>query len=148
MSRPYGGPPPPPSGRWVRAAAKPDGSSVVDDPAAEDVEVPAPRSVDVAPRTTVVLAAEVPPAGTTVAPGTARGEVVGDDATATVVAEGGSGGGGAGAQIVAAPALPRGGGSEGFPAPSGCQRHPSTTSALTRDPPGPLFAYDHWPPVP
>src|SRR5262249_38896562 len=133
--------------RWVRAAANPDGSSVVDDPTAEDVE-PAPRTVDVAPRATVVLDAEVPPAGTAVAPGTARGEVVGDDATATVVAEGGGGWGSAGVQIAAAAALPRGGGSEGLPAPSGCQRHPSTTSALTRDPPGPLFAYDHWPPVP
>ena len=53
--------------------------------------------------------------------------------------------GGAGTQVAVAVALPRGAGSTGLPAPAGCQRQPSTTSAWTRDAAGPTFWYDHAP---
>jgi hypothetical protein len=44
--------------------------------------------------------------------------------------------------------LPFGGGSLGLPAPCGWKRHPSTTSAWTRAPPGPTFEYSQLEPVP
>ena len=55
---------------------------------------------------------------------------------------------GVGAQVDAGSALPRGGGSFGFPPPCDWKRHPSTTSLCTREPPGPTLEYSHEPPRP
>ena len=63
---------------------------------------------------------------------------VGRVVVATVVG-GAVAGGGAGTQTALALAGPRGGGSVGSPAPSGCQRQPSTIAESTRDAPGPKF---------
>jgi hypothetical protein len=59
----------------------------------------------------------------------------------------GRGGGGGGAQAAVLAAAP-GGGSSGSPVPSGSHRQPSTTAEETREPPGPMFEYDHDPLVP
>jgi hypothetical protein len=72
---------------------------------------------------------------------------VGRVVVATVVG-GAVAGGGAGTQTALALAGPRGGGSVGSPAPSGCQRQPSTIAESTRDEAGPKFEYDHFAPLP
>jgi hypothetical protein len=61
---------------------------------------------------------------------------------------GGAVDGGTGRQSAGSAALARGGGSEGFPAPAGWKRQPSTTSASTRHAAGPKFEYCHCPSTP
>ncbi len=53
--------------------------------------------------------------------------------------------GAGGGHTAVADAGARGGGSDAFAAPAGCQRHPSTTAGVTVVVPGPAFEYDQLP---